>query len=97
MTSPKRRLKEQNQLICDSDQGGGKKSENFADIIYGSPPSGIGFSLQKHTGRLREFSFIFRNMLRKREKHKKRMTSKKTIFFRGIKITESKDVSSDAT
>ena len=37
MTSPKRRLKEQNQLICDSDQGGGKKSENVADIIYGSP------------------------------------------------------------
>ena len=30
--------KEQNQLICDSDMGGGKKSEHFADVIYGSPP-----------------------------------------------------------
>ena len=36
--SPKSRQKEQNQLICDSDRGGGvKKSENFADVIYGSP------------------------------------------------------------
>ena len=35
--SPKSRRKEQNQLICDSDKGGGvKKSEHFADIIYGS-------------------------------------------------------------
>ena len=32
--SPKSRRKEQNQLICDSDMGGGvKKSENFADVI----------------------------------------------------------------
>ena len=30
--------KEQNQLLCVSDGGGGvKKSENFADVIYGSP------------------------------------------------------------
>ena len=36
--SPKSRQKEQNQLICDSDKGV-KKSENFADIIYGSPLS----------------------------------------------------------
>ena len=37
--SPKSRRKEQNQLICDSDKGGGgvKKSEYFADVIYGSP------------------------------------------------------------
>ena len=37
--SPKSRGKEQNQLICDSDKGERvKKSENFADVIYGSPP-----------------------------------------------------------
>ena len=37
--SPNSRQKEQNQLICDSDKGseGVKKSENFADVIYGSP------------------------------------------------------------
>ena len=37
--SPKSRRKEQNQLICDSDKRGGgvKKSEKFADVIYGSP------------------------------------------------------------
>ena len=38
--SPKSRRKEENQLICDSAKGGGdgvKKSEIFADIIYGSP------------------------------------------------------------
>ena len=38
--SPKNRLKEQNQLICDSDRGGErgvKNSENFADVMYGSP------------------------------------------------------------
>ena len=36
--SPKSRRKEQNQLICDSDKGEGvNKSENFADVIYGSP------------------------------------------------------------
>ena len=36
--SPKSRRKEQNQLICYSDKGEGvKKSENFADVIYGSP------------------------------------------------------------
>ena len=36
--SPKNKQKEQNQLICDSDKGGGvKKSENYADVIYGSP------------------------------------------------------------
>ena len=30
--------KEQNQLICDSYLGGGvKKSEHFADVIYGRP------------------------------------------------------------
>ena len=34
---PKKQTKEQNQLICDSDRGGGKKSEPFADVIYGSP------------------------------------------------------------
>ena len=35
--SPKSRQKEQNQLICDSDKGGGViKSENFADVTYGS-------------------------------------------------------------
>ena len=38
--SPKSRRKEKNQLICDSDKGEGvKKSENFADVIYGSPLS----------------------------------------------------------
>ena len=37
--SPKSRQKEQNQLICDSDKGGVNKSENFADVIYGSPLS----------------------------------------------------------
>ena len=26
------------QLICNSDRGGVKKSENVADVIYGSPP-----------------------------------------------------------
>ena len=37
--SQKSRRKEQYQLICDSDKGekGVKKSENFADVIYGSP------------------------------------------------------------
>ena len=37
--SPKSREKEQNQLICDSDKGGEgvKKSEIFADVIYGNP------------------------------------------------------------
>ena len=36
--SQKSRRKEQSQLICDSDKGvGAKKSENFADVIYGSP------------------------------------------------------------
>ena len=36
--SPKSRKKEQNQLMCYSDKGGGvKKYENFADVIYGSP------------------------------------------------------------
>ena len=33
---PKSRQQEQNQLICDSDRGV-KKSEHFADVIYGSP------------------------------------------------------------
>ena len=38
--SPKNRQKEHNQLICDSDKGGGvKNSENFVDVIYGSPLS----------------------------------------------------------
>ena len=36
--SPKSRRKERNQLICDSEEGGGvKKSETFAVVIYGSP------------------------------------------------------------
>ena len=35
--APKSRHQEQNQLICDSDKEGVKKSENFADVIYGSP------------------------------------------------------------
>ena len=36
--SPKSRQKEQNQLIFDRDKGEGvKKSEKFADVIYGSP------------------------------------------------------------
>ena len=36
--SPKIRRKKQNQLICDSDKGEGvKKSDNFADVICGSP------------------------------------------------------------
>ena len=36
--SPKSSQKKQNQLICDSDKGEGvKKSENVADVIYGSP------------------------------------------------------------
>ena len=36
--SPKSRQKEQNQLIYVRDKGGGgKKTENFADVIYGSP------------------------------------------------------------
>ena len=40
--SPKSRQKEQNQLICDSDRGEGvKKSEIFADVIYGSPLSAV--------------------------------------------------------
>ena len=35
---PKSRRKEQNQLICDSDKGGGvKKSKNFVDVMYGIP------------------------------------------------------------
>ena len=35
---PKKQTKKQNQLICDRNRGGGiKKSENFADVIYGSP------------------------------------------------------------
>ena len=35
---PKSRQKEQNQLIFDSDKGEGvKKSEDSADVIYGSP------------------------------------------------------------
>ena len=34
--SPKRRGKEPNQLICDSDRGV-KISKSFADVIYGSP------------------------------------------------------------
>ena len=35
--SPKSRQNEQNQMICDSDRGGGEKnSEKFADNIYGS-------------------------------------------------------------
>ena len=34
--SLKSRREEQNQLICDSDKGV-KKSENFADVIFGSP------------------------------------------------------------
>ena len=34
---PKSRQKEQNQLICDSDKGGGvEKDEICADIIYGN-------------------------------------------------------------
>ena len=33
--SRKSRWKEQNQLICNSGRGG-KKSDNFADVIYGS-------------------------------------------------------------
>ena len=35
----KSRQKEQNQLVCDSDRGGEgvKRSENFVDVIYGSP------------------------------------------------------------
>ena len=37
--SPKNRQKEQSQLIFDSDKGGVKKSENFVDVIYGSPLS----------------------------------------------------------
>ena len=35
---PKSRRKEKNQLICDIDRGRGvKKSQNFADVMYGSP------------------------------------------------------------
>ena len=34
--SQKSRQKKHNQLICDSDKEGVKKSENFADVIYGS-------------------------------------------------------------
>ena len=38
--SPKSRPKEQNHLISVCDKGGrGKKSENFANVIYGSPLS----------------------------------------------------------
>ena len=38
--SPKSRRREQNLLICDSNKGGGgQKSDNFADVIYGSPHS----------------------------------------------------------
>ena len=40
--SPKNRWKKQNQLICDSIKGGGKKSENFADVKYGRPLT-LGF------------------------------------------------------
>ena len=43
--SPKSRQKEQNQLICDSNKGEVKKSENFADIIYGSPLSSFASSI----------------------------------------------------
>ena len=44
--SPKSRQEEHNQLICDSDKGGrGQKSENFADVICGSPETrGPSFS-----------------------------------------------------
>ena len=49
--SPKSRRKEQNQLICDSDKGV-VKSENFANVIYGSPQVAIQFiySLVKYFG-----------------------------------------------
>ena len=39
--SPKSRRKEQNQLICDREEGV-KKSENFADVIDGSPQRALG-------------------------------------------------------
>ena len=46
--SPKSRRKEQNQLICDSDEGGVKKSENFTDVMYGSPLGQLGVALKPH-------------------------------------------------
>ena len=55
--SPKSRQKEQHQLICDSDRGEGvKKSENFADAIYGSllPREGRGLQYMTST-QFREF------------------------------------------
>ena len=39
---PKSRREDQNQLICDSDKGV-QKSDNFADVIYGSPLRSITF------------------------------------------------------
>ena len=56
--SPKSRQKEQNQLICDSARGVGvKKSENVADVIYGSSLSRIRVSLTLQCC-WKHFSFI---------------------------------------
>ena len=56
------RGKEQNQLICDMTvtRGGGiKKSENLADIIYGSPLTLR--IVQSVTGQVRECTLYFRS------------------------------------
>ena len=51
--SQKSRRKEENQLICDIDKGGGvKNSQNYADVIYGSPvtPPLFSFHVYRASG-----------------------------------------------
>ena len=50
--SPKSRQKEQNQLISVCDKGrreGVKKSEFFAEVIYGSPVGGFVYRRRSRT------------------------------------------------